>query len=686
MILKAPGKSCGITEGSGRERSPEHGHNFASQAGDQVRNWDGEFMLRNKSASSRQVRVGVFGLVTIAAAIVATTGSAEARRYTHHRHYAHHHSSDDDDSGGGSYSPQFSSIIVDGNSGAVLTSASPDGLRHPASLTKVMTLYLLFERLDSGKITLDTEMPVSAHAADQDPTKLGLRPGQTLRVEDAIKGMVTRSANDAAVVAGEFLGGNEDDFAKMMTRKAHALGMSRTVYRNASGLPNDEQVTTARDQATLGRAIQDRFPRYYRYFSTTAFNFHGHTITGHNHLLGSVDGVDGIKTGYTRASGFNLITSIHRGNRFLVGVVMGGRSGGSRDAIMRNLLAENITKGATTRTVAAITERSGQDNNVDVANADPDAAPSQMAETQPATEQSAPPMRSMPLAKMTAAMAQATAAVPPSRQASANQASANQGKVDPAPMTSGVIQSQPMALVPGSSEPMKPVRVKTVQVKAGSTKLASASTAQPAAPITNSIPPAAASVPETSNAVMARASEGKYDKYEQSQAEYQPPAMRSELPPQPAGHGTGNGLLGVLPASSVAAGPAPLQAVQAPAPAAAPQVMANAAPAPAPTPQAPVQVQAAQVNSQSKPAVVHTGWIVQVGALESEDEAQKRIEAARNGARGLLSKADPFTEPVIAKDNRKLYRARFAGLERDQAEAVCRTLRRSDIPCMTAHN
>ena len=655
-------------------------------------------MLRNKSAPSRQVRVGVFGLVAIAAAVVATTGSADARRYSHHRHTAHH-SSDDDDSGG-SYSPQFSSIIIDGNSGAVLNSASPDGLRHPASLTKVMTLYLLFERLDSGKITLDTEMPVSAHAADQDPTKLGLRPGQTLRVEDAIKGMVTRSANDAAVVAGEFLGGNEDDFAKMMTRKAHALGMSRTVYRNASGLPNDEQVTTARDQSTLGRAIQDRFPRYYRYFSTTAFNFHGHTITGHNHLLGSVDGVDGIKTGYTRASGFNLITSIHRGNRFLVGVVMGGRSGGSRDAIMRNLLAENITRGATTRTVAAITERNGQDNNVDVADADPDAAPPQMAQAQaarePAAEQTAPAMRSMPLAKMTAAMAQATAAVPPSRPA-------GQSKLDPAPMTSGVIQSQPMALVPGSSEPMKPVRVKTVQVKAGPTKLASASTAQPAAPITSSIPPASASVPETSNAVMARASEGKIEQSQieqsqikQSPGEYQPPAMRSELPPQPAGHGTGNGILGVLPASSLAANPAPVQAVQAPAPAPAPQVMANAASAPIAVPQPPVQVQAAEMNSQAlnsqassspaKPAVVHTGWIVQVGALDSEDEAQKRIEAARSGARGLLSKADPFTEPVIAKDNRKLYRARFAGLERDQAEAVCRALRRSDIPCMTAHN
>ena len=627
--------------------------------------WDGEFMLRNKSASSRQVRVGIFGLV--AAAVIATTNSAEARRYHHHRHYAHH-SSDDDDSG--SYSPQFSSIIVDGNSGTVLTSTSPDGLRHPASLTKVMTLYLLFERLDSGKITLDTEMPVSAHAADQDPTKLGLRPGQTLRVEDAIKGMVTRSANDAAVVAGEFLGGNEDDFAKMMTRKAHALGMSRTVYRNASGLPNDEQITTARDQSTLGRAIQDRFPRYYRYFSTTAFNFRGYTITGHNHLLGSVDGVDGIKTGYTRASGFNLITSIHRGNRFLVGVVMGGRSGGSRDAIMRNLLAENITKGAATRTAAAITERNGQDNTVDVADADPDAAaPPQMVQARAASQQPAAPepmappaMRTSPVAKMTAAMAEATAAVPPTRPA-------NQAKVDPAPMTSGVIQSQPMALVPGSSEPMKPVRVKTVQVKAGNTKLASASPAQPAAPITSSIPPATAGVPETSNAVVARAFETKV---EPSQPEFTPPAMRSELPPQPQGHGTGNGILGVLPASSAAASQAP---VQAPAP--APQIMASAVAAPAP---------AAQVGGATKPATVHTGWIVQVGALESEDEAQKRIEAARNGARGLLSKADPFTEPVVARDNHKLYRARFAGLERDQAEAVCRALRRSDIPCMTARN
>src|SRR6201989_137497 len=160
-----------------------------------------------------------------------------------------------------------------------------------------------------------------------------------------------------------------------MTRKARSLGMTKTGYRNASGLPNDEQVTTARDQSTLGRAIQDRFPRYYRYFSTTAFNFRGHTITGHNHLLGSVEGVDGIKTGYTRSSGFNLVTSMHRGNRFLIGVVMGGRSGGSRDATMRSLLAENLEKASTTRTVAAITENAGQDMSADADDAATDARP-----------------------------------------------------------------------------------------------------------------------------------------------------------------------------------------------------------------------------------------------------------------------------------------------------------------------
>ncbi len=614
-------------------------------------------MLRNNLSSSRLARVGVLGLLTVTIAVIFTTDAAEARR--HRRHHVHHRVQRDVSE---SSSSKFASIIVDGNSGAVLQATSPDGIRHPASLTKIMTLYLLFERLESGKMKLDTEMPVSQHAANQDPTKLNLRAGQTIRVEDAIKGLVTRSANDAAVVIAEAIAGDEDDFAQMMTRKARSLGMSRTVYRNANGLPNDEQVTTARDQATLGRAIQERFPRYYRYFATSTFNWRGQSIRNHNHLLGSVEGVDGIKTGYTRASGFNLVTSIRRGNRHLIGVVLGGRSGGSRDAIMRSLLAENLDKGATVHTVAAVTERNGAEANTDVADAS-DAPARSAPQVQAAPAPEAAPSR---LASRLSTLAAAAAAMPPAHarsEASKPEVRPTESKVEPAPLTNGVISSQPLSIIPGSSEPMKPVRVKTVQVKAGAVKVASAAPTQVAPPVTSTIPPRS-DVAETSGAVVARV-----DLINKPEAVSQPEApkaeiARTELPRQPAGFGTGNGILGVLPAATAAA-PAP----------AGPK-LASADPAPQPI----------QMSATTRPAVAHSGWIVQVGALESENEAQQRIDAARNSARGLLSKADPFTEPVVAKDNRKLYRARFAGLERDQAEAVCRTLKRAEISCITVRN
>ena len=316
------------------------------------------------------LRQCVLVLAAIAAALAITTNAADAR---HHRHWHHVASSHHHDGGG--YSPPTASIVVDGNTGAVLEESNPDALRHPASLTKVMTLYLLFERLDAGKIKLDSELSVSEHAASQSPTKLGLKPGQTISVEDAIKGIVTRSANDAAVVLAENLGGSEEGFARIMTQKAHALGMSRTTYVNASGLPDDEQITTARDQALLGRAIQDRFPRYYRFFSTTAFVFRGQTIRGHNHLLGSVSGVDGIKTGFTNSSGFNLLTSVHRDGRYLMGVVLGGRSAGERDAHMRALVESNILLASARRTAPVIADR----GPMTMAMAAPVVAPSQFS-------------------------------------------------------------------------------------------------------------------------------------------------------------------------------------------------------------------------------------------------------------------------------------------------------------------
>ena len=254
-------------------------------------------------------------ILAIAVAVIITSTDADARSRKRRSIGS-----------GGGYTPPYASIVVDANTGRVLQETNPDSIRHPASLTKIMTLYLLFERLESGKIKLGTPLPVSAHAAAQAPTKLGLKPGSTISAEDAIRGLVTRSANDAAAVIAEALADDEESFAELMTRKARAIGMSRTVYRNASGLPDSQQVTTARDQAILGRAIQERFPRYYTYFATPSFTFRGTVIRNHNRLIGRVEGVDGIKTGYTNASGFNLVTSMKRNGRHVVAVILGGRS------------------------------------------------------------------------------------------------------------------------------------------------------------------------------------------------------------------------------------------------------------------------------------------------------------------------------------------------------------------------
>ena len=257
---------------------------------------------------------------------------------------------------GPNYHPPYAAIVVDDKSGLVLHEASADAPRHPASLTKIMTLYLLFERLEAGKLKLDTPLPVTRKASLQNPTKLGLKADQTIKVEDAILGLVTKSANDAAVVVAESIAGSEEEFAELMTLKARALGMSGTTYVNASGLPAEAQITTARDQALLGRAIQHRFPAYYRYFATPSFRYKNAEMRNHNNLLGNVKGVDGIKTGYTVASGYNLTSSVRRDEKHIVAVVLGGRSNGARDARMRQLIEEHIVRGSAVRTAPIVAE------------------------------------------------------------------------------------------------------------------------------------------------------------------------------------------------------------------------------------------------------------------------------------------------------------------------------------------
>ena len=257
-------------------------------------------------------------------------------------------------------SDRYAAYVVDAQTHEVLYNEDADAARHPASLTKMMTLYMLFGAIDRGELTLDSRMPVSRHASRQAPTKLGLRAGQTLRVEDAIRAIVTKSANDAAVVIAERLGGSESAFAAKMTERAHTMGMINTRFVNASGLPNPRQITTARDIATLSEHLLVDYPKYYAYFQTPGMQWGRHYAANHNHLLGQVEGVDGIKTGYTNASGYNLASSVSRHGKRLIAVVMGGQTAASRDAqvayLIENAYSELSARaaGAPTATFAAM--------------------------------------------------------------------------------------------------------------------------------------------------------------------------------------------------------------------------------------------------------------------------------------------------------------------------------------------
>lgn len=241
---------------------------------------------------------------------------------------------------------KYAGIVVDAKTGKVLYQDNAHAKRYPASTTKIMTLYVLFEELEAGRMSLNTRMKVSKYASQRPPTKLWLKPGGYLRVKDAIYALITRSANDASTVIAEHISGSEAAFARRMTRAARAIGMKDTVFKNPHGLPNSKQVTTAADLALLGRAIQDRFPKYYKFFNTRSYKYGKATLRNHNRLLGRVKGVDGIKTGYTRASGFNLVTNVERDGRHIVAVVMGGRSGRSRDAHMVDLINRYLSKAS----------------------------------------------------------------------------------------------------------------------------------------------------------------------------------------------------------------------------------------------------------------------------------------------------------------------------------------------------
>jgi D-alanyl-D-alanine carboxypeptidase len=597
-------------------------------------------MVSVSSEARAGLRYGVISLAAVAAAFVLTGSAADAHHHGLVRvHYVHretrvHHAEE--------YSPPTASIIVDGNTGQVLEASNPDAPRHPASLTKIMTLYLLFERLDAGKITLDTPLKVSQHAADQDPTKLDLKPGSTIPVEEAIKGVVTRSANDAAVTIAENVGGSEEDFARQMTQKAHALGMSRTTYVNASGLPNDDQITTARDQALLGRAIQERFPKYYKYFSLPAFVYRGVTIRNHDHLLGSVEGVDGIKTGFTTASGFNLVTSVHRDDRYLLGVVLGGRSASERDAHMRELVSEHFKEASLQRTAPMIAEQSAPHEE--------------------------PRHESQQVAFAKAPMSAHSAPVPAPAAAPIRAAAQAAGTAHPA----------------GADDPLQPLLVKTVTYRIA-----------PALGAPLGTMPTMVPVPQPAPAPMAPApmALGPMAPAPAPMALSQPVVLPQPTAPAPT-RSAAQEMPRVLVASAV---PAPAYSPVAPEPVQTEAVSeldpvdptaqperAEAEPA-RPVASKPQFGKAELAKAESPQFRARGGWLIQIGAFDGQDEAKQHLSDAQSKVHDKLAAADPFTERV-QKGDKAFYRARFAGFDKVTAEAACKQLKRNDFECMTVRN
>jgi len=263
----------------------------------------------------------------------------------------------------------LTSIVVEYPSGRVISESGADVVTYPASLTKMMTLYLTFEALRNGRIDMATRLPVSKEAADQPPSKLGLRPGSTIRVDEAIRALAVKSANDVAVVLAEGLAGSEARFAQLMTYRAREMGMTRTRFVNASGLPDEEQRTTARDMAVLATRLLRDFPEYYRFFGLADFVWRGRTYYNHNTLLRTYPGMDGLKTGYIRASGYNLAASAVRNGRRLVAVVLGGATSAARNREMVRLLDEGFSTVTSLDNVAAGSQPPGGESGSATDNA-----------------------------------------------------------------------------------------------------------------------------------------------------------------------------------------------------------------------------------------------------------------------------------------------------------------------------
>jgi D-alanyl-D-alanine carboxypeptidase len=536
---------------------------------------------------------------------------------------------------GGGYNPPYAAMVVDAKTGRTLHAVNENALRHPASITKVMTLYMLFEQMERGRFRMDSPLRVSAYAASRPPSKIGVRAGETIDVEDAIKALVTKSANDVAVVVAENLAGDEDSFAEQMTRRARSLGMTRTVFKNASGLPDVQQVTTARDLTILARALQERFPRYYGLFQTRSFEFAGRSHRNHNKLLGRVEGVDGIKTGYTRMSGFNLMTSAKSDGRHIVSIVLGGRSGRVRDNIMAGLVVAHLPRASAGARSSLLAQLPAEDREDEAAAPEPKAEPRVRVAEQPRPQ----PQREVAEAPVTAT-ATAAAARPAARP------------ID--------LAARPVVASAAVFAPPTPTSTSAQAMRWA--------TGAPAAGAREIRPPVQA-------ASLARPAEAR-------PAEIRPIEARAAAQAAPV----------AAPASSAVRPPAaipsaPPAAAQRPAPSAPVAAVARAEqPRPeAIRPPANVQFTSSIAKAPAKPAekapeVAASGWMIQLGATDDEGKAKTILSNARSKSRAVAD-AKGFTQSV-ERGGSTLFRARFAGFD-DQSEAnnACRDLKRSGFSC-----
>lgn len=561
-------------------------------------------------------------------------------------------------------------MVIDANTGRVLHDKAGSEPRYPASLTKMMTLYLAFEAIEAGRLQFSTPLTVSERAAAAAPSKLGLDAGSEIALRDAIKALIVKSANDMAIAIAEKISGSEEAFARLMTKRARQIGMRDTTFRNASGLPNPKQLTTARDMLTLAMRMQDDFPQHYRLFSTRSFSYGGKTYRTHNALLGRFPGVDGIKTGYTRASGFNLVSSYKAGGKYVVGAVFGGASAGVRDAHMRMLLARGIEQASTERTRKSTPQLIAEAKPAERPSPNPIKKPSPPAAPKPApvsvaleepsattdapdavvggTERSAPKIA---IAKVKAVSVLASAS-------SDEKVEANSLPVQETAATPAVPQrAAPLALATMTARPdfaalkaqlAARVASEPTEAEAGLTSFAPVSVA----------PLAEMPARETETVVAKPESLGR-----------PPSTLQAQLA---SFAGEGNDRPNSLGGS--AEKPA-LQAAVADIPAPMPVPVSTGTSRDRPRNSSPASLSAA--------SRVEPGFHVQIGVYSSTSDAERAMAAAKTKASHVLAASSPVAIP-ITKGEKQLYRARFAGFDSASAATACNELRRNGLDCFVA--